>query len=484
MGFRLKNKSLDFGWDRKKLPRIVEDPMEALEDEYKDHKKKAKKSVLPSIQHTLTTLNFYETWLYTLSKSTKVYKYFTQKAFKTQVLSRNKSVSTSPDSSWSVINRNCSKLSMGLTESQDTLPSINSSRVRENRSVLYRSPVFVNSGFSSVLKNSGFARILNADKGNLEYFERFKEITGTSGNVTRENLRDFLHLRYSEEVTECLIKWVYSGISANSENWIKDIQKFVILPDEKHLKMAFDFYDNNKDRFICNSDAFKAISVDKNRRFTQDIIKISQKLEEKMRIECKPAVINTKISAIHRLRAMYEEKKNKLPSLYVVKPNCLNFEEFSSIQFLNSKPKIIIDLIEYISGVLTSEPEPVTVQPSRRNSEEIVRNLSQDYTFKEQLKSDPDYPYFQDLLALMSYFKLKNFQVLLEKFNSMICESYKTQKFLSQFSINQHWQHYFGLHNPFINFSFYQFLAGFENFNISKISFLTKLKILFTVGFI
>lgn len=484
MGFRFKNKSLDFGFDRKKLARIAEDPMEALEDEYKDYKKIGKKLVLPKIKHSLTTLNFYETWLYTLSKSAKIYKYFSHKAFKTQILTRNKSGSMSPDSSWSVINRNHSKFSMGKTESQNTLPSINTNKVRENRSVLHRSPVYINSNFSSILKNSGFCRLLNADKGNSEYFDRFKEITGTSGNLTRENLRDFLNLRYFEDVTESLIKWVYSGISANSENWIKDIQKFVILPDEKHLKMAFDFYDHNKDKFICNSDAFKAISVDKNRCFTQDIIKISQKLEEKLKIGSKPTVINTKVSAIHRLRAMYEEKKNKIPSQYIAKPNCLNFEEFCSIQFLNNKPKIVIDLIEYISGIPTTEPEPLPVQTSRRNSEEIVKNLSENYAFKEQLQSDPDYPYFLDLLTLMSYFKLQNSQILLEKFNTMICESYKTQKFLSNFSISQHWGHYFGVDNSFINFSFYQFLAGFENFNINKISYLTKLKLLFTVKFI
>lgn len=484
MSFKQKNRSLDPSSLRKNLTKIIEDPQEFLEDNYKEHKKH--KIILSKLEIP-PSLNFYETWLYTLSKSSKVYKFFTQRAHQLQILSKSKSSCLSPDSSFSFLQRNISNTSRLKIDPLDSLDKHDTkiSQVsRESRAILYKSPYIPSMNYISALKNVAYAKILNIDKGSPEYLDRFKDITGTSGNVTRENLKDYLNKRYCAEVTETLVKWIYTGISANHENWVKDIQKFVVLPDEKHLKLAFDFYDQNKDRYICNGDAFRAISVDTNRCFSQDIIKISQKLEEKMRTENKQSPVSTKVSAIHKLRALYEERRNKVPSFYMIKPDTLNFEEFCSIQFVYAKPKIIIDLIEYVSGVLIGEFEAKPKTTSRRKSEEIVKRLSENYEFKEKLQTDPDYPYFLDLFNIMSYYTVNTSLILLQKFNTMICSSYINQKFLSLYSVKQHWGQFFGTDNEFINTSFYQFLAGYENYNISKISYLTKLKTLFQVFYI
>ena len=485
---RKKNKSVDVKFNYShRLAKINEENSECSGDEDMPHRKKGK-ILLPKLnEHPLENLNFYETWMYSLTKHSHVFKYFVRKAIAVRVLRNVRSESL--DGFSSDFSRNLSSLS-GLTrinsERYESLDSLNESGrnsvTKETKSHIPRVSVIVNSAITSLIKGISLHRLLSADKSTQSYIDRFKDITGTSNNLTRENLREYLNKRYAAETTESIIKWIYPGMSSNIENWIINMQKFVTLPDEKHLKLAFDLYDINKDHFICNSDAFNSILLDQNRNFTQDIIAITNKLEEKLKLGSKLAPAPQKtLTPVQQLRLIHEEKKLRLLPIY--KPDALNFDEFVTIRFSHSKPKVLIDVVEYVSGIEILETQiKVKTQRTRKNSEEIVREISESYKVRDEIEQDKDYKYFLELLSEMKKLGMEKAFLVLEKFNLMLCREYDDLALVSMNSVKRAWPEIFAQDNEFVNVSFYQFLAGYDNRDITKIAYLKKLQILFNVS--
>ena len=491
MRMRKKNKSVDVKFNYSyRLAKINEENSECSGDEDISHRKKGK-ILLPKLnEHPLENLNFYETWMYKLSKNPQVFKYFVRKAIAVRVLRNLRSESF--DGFSSDFSRNLSNLSnlSGLTrinsERYESLENLNDSGRnsvnKETKNHIPRVSVIVNSAITSLIKGISLHKLLSADKSTQSYIDRFKDITGTSNNLTRENLREYLNKRYAAETSESIIKWIYPGMSSNIENWILNMQKFVTLPDEKHLKFAFDLYDINKDHFICNSDAFNSILLDRSRNFTQDIIAITNKLEEKLKNDSKLVQTPQKtLTPVQQLRLIHEEKKLRLLPIY--KPDALNFDEFVTIRFSHSKPKVLIDVVEYVSGIEILETQTkVKTQRNRKNSEEIVREISESYKVRDEIQQDKDHKYFLELFSEMKKLGMEKAFLVLEKFNLMVCKEYGDLALVSMNSVKSAWPGIFVEDNEFVNFSFYQFLAGYENRDITKLAYLKKLQILFDVS--
>ena len=147
-------------------------------------------------------------------------------------------------------------------------------------------------------------------------------------------------------------------MSVNFEGWVQDMQKFINLSSEKHYKFAFELYDFNKDRYVCTSDAFYAMSLPNSQIFAYDIVKIRQAFVLKVNNELFESRLsqrkkNSKKNA--SFMSAEEEIKFKVPHVHQSKPEALNLENFLKIRFHYKMPQVIQDIINYLTDLDVSD---------------------------------------------------------------------------------------------------------------------------------
>lgn len=490
-----KNKSYDIKFsDTRILSKILEDPDEMFEDESRHNKsltcKKKKYLQLPEIpSSSYPNFSFFYSFLNTLSLYPQIFTYFISQAKIIKIIMHHSPRLVKISSHATNFNDSISSKALlpeysATPEPASHRPSIKVTSYNEkNIQNSQRFSTVLNSGQIGQMKGYPGSRILHFDKSLTELERKFNEITGNSVNVSRDNLKEFLNKRYPEEITEALVKWVFHGVSFNYDAWLADLQNFFSLPDEKHIKLAFDLYDFNKDKFVCNHDAFHAIGLDKDRIFSQDLVKIRSQFLVKVNEPEVAKSRGTKVTALNKLKSMSEIHKPRYPSTLHGQPEALNIEDFCKIKFELGKPHIIIDFAEYISGISNLFYLHSAHQKTfyRKKSEDIALKLAYKPRLREKLQSKGKLRYYQELAIALKFFHPSASEVLLDKFSEMICGSYTECKLLSFTSISAVWPRLFGVDNLFINQSLYHILAGPENGNIDKVRFLKKIRDLFDV---
>jgi Ca2+-binding EF-hand superfamily protein/phage pi2 protein 07 len=329
------------------------------------------------------------------------------------------------------------------------------------------------------------------DKQNSKLFEQFRSIVGTTDmshkdyKLNYDSFKEFLNLRYPAEMTEVMLRWLYHGLSVNFEGWVQDMQKFINFSQEKHARVAFELFDFNRDRYICTADAFHIISLNNSIIFDQDIVRIRQAFIQKTQNELNSARMSARKKKNTKNKAFTsaeDENKFKVPSIHPSKPEALTLEDFLKVQFPLSKPQIIIDIIKYLTGFDLVEFNQESIkQIKRKRSEEIVEEMILSPELREKAANDPRIFYYRDLENAMTSFSLPNAKSLLNKFNEMNIDGPSKLKEINYKSIIDYFPRYFGSDNPYILRSFHNLLSGPKNLNITKVSYLSALSLLFSV---
>ena len=180
-----------------------------------------------------------------------------------------------------------------------------------------------------------------------------------------------------------------------------------------------------------------------------------------------------------------EEIKFKVPHVHQSKPEALNLENFLKIRFHYKMPQVIQDIINYLTDLDVSDWNIESIgQAKRKKSEDIIEEMVMSFDLREKLQTDPKLPYYKELEKAMVQFLPNTCKLLLEKY-SEFAYTYKSKikEEISKPSIIEKWPKYFGINNTYISQSFYNYLSGPKNLNITKITYLTSIQLLFNVIF-
>lgn len=329
------------------------------------------------------------------------------------------------------------------------------------------------------------------EKNSNKLFEKFKIIAGgTDSNLkdyklTYDSYKEFLNSRYPPEMSEIMLKWLYHGLSVNFDGWLQDMQKFLNSSQERLIRMAFELYDFNKDRYICTADAFHIISIPNSIIFDQDIIKIRQAFLQKTSQELNSARLNSRKKKKQKSKAFMsaeDEVKYKVPPIHPTKPEALTLEDFLRIQFNLNKPQIIFDLVKYLIGIDLVEFNTETVKSvKRKKSEELIEEMVLNNELREKMICDSRWGYYKELENSMTQLSLVQCKAALGKFGEMSIDGPSRMKEINLKSIFEIFSKYFGSENEYILRSFHNILSTPKNLNITKILFLNNISPLFSV---
>lgn len=507
-----KSESLDVTILRKSynLCKIEEDPKEIDEEESALLLKSPTRGTprnhpsLPPITNDFNQdrLEYIHTFLSKLKNVPCVYKLFTKEAIKKGIITKLRAnfLSLQPIkahySSALVSPANAILSEIGLETSliqEELITSSNSKTLTvdaKSRDTTRRQSVkdlAINTPVSST-KAQNKTPVL--DKSNPGLFERFKIIAGgTDSNhkdykLTYDNYKEYLLLRYTNEMAELMLKWLYHGLSMNFDGWVTDMIKFINTGSEKHCRLAFELYDLNKDKYICTNDAFHIMAIENSTIFDQDLIKIRQAFILKVNNELVQSRLSTRKKGNKKNKAFLsaeDEIKFKVPPTNPSKPEALTLDDFIRIQFHMGRPQIIQDLIKNLTDFDIYETNTDNLkQLKRKKSEEIIEEIISSFEAREKSQSDPRYSYYKELEKIMLQFPPNYAKVILEKY-TLMCPGNKE---ISLALLSDVWPRFFGTKNNYINQSFYNLLSGPKHQNITKISFLNCVLFLFNVSVI
>ena len=490
------------------LSKIIEDPKE-IEDEENFKKSSTKKftpksrSSLPPIliNTTDTKLQYIFDFMIKISNTPSIYHFLTQEATNRRVLIKKKTISPFLTPRKSILP---SLLQTPLHSGQPE-SSINTSLIQEEISQSRPLTIEIKQVETGKRQNSkeSFAstpminqKILNIklpvlEKNSNSLFEKFKIIAGASETnlkdykLTYDAYKEFLNARYPPEMSEIMLKWLYHGLSVNFEGWIQDMHKFINFSQEKHIRVAFELYDFNKDRYLCTADGFHIISIPNSTIFDEDIIKIRQAFIQKTSNDLGSARLNSRKKKKQKNKAFMsaeDEVKYKVPSINPNKPEALTLEDFLKIQFTLNKPQIIIDMIKYLTGIdLIEFNTEVGKVVKRKNSEEIIEEMAFNTEMREKLVKDSRWGYYRELENAMAQVNIVQCKAALSKFAEMCMEGPSKMKEINLKSIRQVFPKHLGTENEYILKSFHNILSGPRNLNITKISFVNSVSMLFSV---
>ena len=263
------------------------------------------------------------------------------------------------------------------------------------------------------------------------------------------------------------------------------MHKFINFSQEKHIRVAFELYDFNKDRYLCTADGFHIISIPNSTIFDEDIIKIRQAFIQKTSNDLGSARLNSRKKKKQKNKAFMsaeDEVKYKVPSINPNKPEALTLEDFLKIQFTLNKPQIIIDMIKYLTGIdLIEFNTEVGKVVKRKNSEEIIEEMAFNTEMREKMVKDSRWGYYRELENAMAQVNIVQCKAALSKFAEMCMEGPSKMKEINLKSIRQVFPKHLGTENEYILKSFHNILSGPRNLNITKISFVNSVSMLFSV---
>ncbi|OMJ78190.1 hypothetical protein SteCoe_22035 [Stentor coeruleus] len=330
-----------------------------------------------------------------------------------------------------------------------------------------------------------FRRIARAKplvSGNLKLREIYDSIANGKLRINNEDFKKFLANRYPDQVAEAVAAYFNFGLGSYEE-YINEMSKFINYGEIKHLEFCFNIFDFNKDKFIDQKDAYKALEIRTKNCYDSDIAYINEMFDLKR---------EGKVPADYRLRrkstlSLIKEKKKKIRdlSMFIKQPKIsqkhitLNFKEFCLIKF-SGRPQIFLDFLDYScnynflkeKGLLL--PTPIH---SHHNSESLVMqmNLNQDY--HDFIRKNEKYDYLCELDAAMSLFSQDDVESLLKKFKFLESNEKLKLKVITKDSMVEKLVFYIqpgliGFDVPYLAKRLYEYFS--QGQNLTKARFLRK----------
>ncbi|CAG9329668.1 unnamed protein product [Blepharisma stoltei] len=325
-------------------------------------------------------------------------------------------------------------------------------------------------------ENQNLRKIFQTISGNLDGLFRHCR-------VSNQLFKQFLEKKYPKEMVDTMGKY-FDFKLGTFEDYVGEMERFIMMGEERQLYFCFDILDFNKDKFICYQDTYKAISLRTENFFDEDLIKIqelfilkSQGLlvtTEKRFKRKKPSTFNLS----NELLMEEEEAKAKLKQKSYVHPEkeeAICFEDFLRINF-GGRPQLLLHFLDYTCNYnyLKALGLQFNLQPlSKKNSEIIVVEMNQNSEVLENvLRDESRYIYLKELEDAMSLFTTETVYDLMAKFNYLKSPDYKNIKVISKKSMIEKFPDLFGVKCDYISERFYDFLSGPGRHDVTKSRFM------------
>ena len=330
--------------------------------------------------------------------------------------------------------------------------------------------------------------VLNRSKPKL--VQAFKNMCGMANSMlkscrlTNYLFKQYLQKKFPQEIVDAMSKY-FDFKSSNFEDFCVELDRFICAGDERHYSMCFDCFDFNKDRYICYQDTYTAIELRKEDIYDSDLIKIRKMFEmkKKGKIQVKRTESrkggrrSSVISLASELSGYGDESEIKrVPNIHPDKPEAIILDEFFRIDF-QGKPQILKIFFIYTCNYdIENCREVVTpVLKTRKQSEDIIFDIKLNTKNLDFDEDEPKAKYFFELDQAMGLFHISKTTDLLKKFDLLRDKSSPEFKTLSVQSMTENWPKLFGVKNDYISLRFYHYLAGPENFDITKSRFLRQI---------
>lgn len=404
------------------LSKIEEDPKEIDEEDHKKHSYKlTSRSIQPSDplpplpkakDISTKDVDYFKNFLCRLQPFPGVYKYFISQGIKNKVLNRLKISKSGSYSSKarleSIFDNPLNYVSEDLSIETDianiiptALSPVSGSKTVTNESKSRETNRRVSTTLSINLSKIQI-KLPVLDKNSSSLFEKFKAVAGASNHnykdykLNFDNYKEYLSARYPPEMIELMLKWLYHGMSVNFDGWVQDMQKFINFSNEKHSKFAFELYDYNKDRYVCINDAFRAMSFKNSLIFDDDIVKIRQGFVSKTTNDLNGVGLFSKKKKSKKKNKAFmsaeDEIKFKVLPVHPLKPEALTLDEFMKLNFYNGKPKIVFDLIKYLTGIDINDRHADTPKSQKyKKTDETSEETQINFSSRDKIQTEPKF---------------------------------------------------------------------------------------------
>lgn len=314
-----------------------------------------------------------------------------------------------------------------------------------------------NSNVGNKLRKRAGIRNNILDKNSPRIIDIFRKISKSKPNeplkhvkVTSSGFRGYLLERYPAEIVDKIMKNLDLSSPVTIDDYCTEIDKFLSLPDDKQLHFCFDLYDLNNDKYICYSDIYKLLTLQNGDIFDQDIVKIKNMfgLKKKKKIST-PGFKKTHSRRGKRRYSINKSsdqspdedlipRKKRVPHYHPEKSEALTFDDFLKIDFQYTKPQILNDFTVYICDYNIYEASGF-IQPveyiSRKNSEQIVADMTLSAAEMEVIMKDPRFEYYVQLERAMELYPIKEHEILFSKFKFLKSDTMKKIRVISKDSI-------------------------------------------------
>ena len=227
--------------------------------------------------------------------------------------------------------------------------------------------------------------------------EKYREICGLSSGceirtarLSADRFRGYLEQRYPCEMTDIMVRLLDFTTSKSPPQYFTEIERLITLRDDRLLQAAFDMFDLDKDKLITTKDAFHAIEKRLFDTYDSDLVKLQRVLQIK--------------------KGMNEGEGRR---------EGITYSEFKRLDFVGSRPQVIVDFIQYVSGLNVWQLAGY-VQPYSRLKKEAGEELSANCFSAER------YIYLTSLVRtmqenVMSCYPDKHKEALLARFQEFQC---------------------------------------------------------------
>ena len=159
--------------------------------------------------------------------------------------------------------------------------------------------------------------------------EKYREMCGLqpsseirTARLSADRFRSYLELRYPIEMADVMVRLLDFTTSKSPPQYLADIERLITLRDDRLLQAAFEMFDQDKDKLITTKDAFQAIEKRLYDTYDSDLVKLQHVLQ---------------------LKKGVGDSESKREGV--------TYSEFRRLDFLGARPQVIVDFIQYISGL-------------------------------------------------------------------------------------------------------------------------------------
>ena len=258
--------------------------------------------------------------------------------------------------------------------------------------------------------------------------------------LTNYLFRQYLAKKFPIEMAEAISRF-FDFKSANFEDYCTEIDRFLVASEDRLLSICFEAFDINKDKYICYEDTYVAIEKRTEDLYDSDLTKLNAMFEMK-----KKGIFPLKRTMSRKGRRMSvmslaselssPEERKEVPHVHPSKPEALTLEDFAKIEF-KGRPQLLCNLFLYICNYDINRCQEVVtpIIKSRKQSEDIIIELSQIEDDDQEKINNEKYEYYKDLEFSMGLFPFSITKDLLDKFEVLRDKSFDRLKCISTTSM-------------------------------------------------